>query len=163
MLKQAVLTLALEQTVTEGGSVSLLIVSFGAERQLMASNTVELTMRPRVREANYSKGVKGLRISGSPPPAKQISEKARSMGSNLGHTILGAIQASVREYDTDPGKPKRPPMAMAALEVTFSLVLDQKGNLGLKKEWASPISLELGGGKATMRANTLVVSYARPE
>lgn len=157
-LSKAELTLAVERKVEKSVELNVLLVSFGGGRSQASSNSVSMTLKPRVRDGDY--GV----VAMDPIPSKTVSAEAQKLASQLGELIREALAASVKEYE--PGKPgiaARPPMLMSDLSITFTLVVDSNGSLGIKKAWDTPAGIEIGAGTSTKRSNSLTISYSRPE
>lgn len=165
-LKQAKLSVAIDAVRSVEGSASVLVVTFGGSAKSTRSNSVDLTLLPRVRSVDY--GVAGLPAL---PQAKTVSPKAREMAQDLVGLISSAVKAAGKEYEgpapTDGNVPQtiaRPPMALSELNVSFSLSLEKSGKLGLKKEFATPVaSVSVGGAIGGTRKNSLTITYARPE
>jgi hypothetical protein len=157
-LSKAELTLAIERQSEKSVGINMLIVSFGGGKSKVSSNSINMTLKPRIRAEDY--GV----IAMDPIPSKQVSPEAQVLAGQLGQLIREALAASVKEYETGkPGIAVRPPLLMSDLSVTFTLVLDSNGSLGIKKAWETPAGIEVGAGMSTKRSNSLTISYSRPE
>jgi hypothetical protein len=157
-LAKAELTVAVERSTGASAGISILVVSFGGGRSEVSSNVMTVELKPRARSKDY----------GSVPlpdiPPKTISPEARALAAHLSGLIQEAVAASVKEYEPPtPGKAARPPMLMSGLEITFSLVVDSNGSLGIKKAWEAPAGIELSASKGTKRSNSLTITYARPQ
>jgi hypothetical protein len=162
-LKHAVLNVAVERSSGGTAAVNLLVVSFGGSHTQTAANSVELTLKPRVRDRAYGSAILPddiLKKLPAVPGERVTSAKAVNLAGDLKQTIVDAVNSTVREYTS--GKTEKPPMSLANLEIEFSLTVDDSGKLGLKQAWAGPLSLELGGGAGIKRINTLKIVYARP-
>jgi hypothetical protein len=157
-LAKAELTVAVERSAGGSAGVNLLIVSFGGGRSEVSSNAITVGLKPRVRSQDY----------GSVPlpeiTPKTVSSEARALATQLSTLIREAVAATVKEYEpATPGKAARPPMLMSNLDITFSLVVDSNGSLGIKKAWDAPAGIEFSAAKGTKRSNSLTITYARPE
>jgi len=158
-LEKAEVTLAVERKAEAAGSINILIVSFGGGRSESASNVVTMTLKPRVREVKYE----STEITPM-PDAKAVSPRVRALADGLAKSIIDAVASSVKEYEgTAKGVPKRGPVHISDLEVSFSLTVENNGTLGIKKAWSMPAGIDLSGGRSSKRANTLTVTYARPK
>lgn len=167
LLKHAVLNLGVEQNDKAGVGISLFIVSLGSSKSATTASSIELTMLPRARSDAYK-----LTPPLSPdnlPAKRTVSKDAEALATNLTAMIVEAVEATVKEYvvevkadKTKETKSVTPPMALSGLELNFAITLDESGKLGLKKEWLTPASLELGAEKGVKRTNTLKIVYARP-
>ena len=158
-LEKAEVTLSVERKTEAAGSIDILIVSFGGGRSESASNTVTMTLKPRIRDVNYD----STQISPL-PDVKAISPRVRALADGIAKSIANAVAASVKEYEgTAKGVPMRGPVHVSDLEVSFSLTVEDNGTLGIKKAWSTPAGIELSGGRSSKRANTLTVTYARPK
>lgn len=158
-LEKAEVTLSVERKTEAAGSINILIVSFGGGRSELANNTVTMTLKPRVRDVKYD----STQISPM-PDAKAVSPRIRALADEIAKSITTAVAASVKEYEgTAKGIPRRGPVHVSDLEVSFSLTVEGNGTLGIKKAWSVPAGIELSGGRSSKRVNTLTVTYARPK
>lgn len=158
-LKQAMLTVAVERSKDASLGVDVIVVSFGASRSQVATNTVQMTMKPRVRDPKY-------RTEDLPPMPKVrgVSPAAKELAGNLTQLIVNAVKATVKEYDDGDKSIARPPTALSDLTIDFSLVIDEGGKLGIKKTWeAADAGIELGGKAGVKATNKLTILYARAE
>jgi hypothetical protein len=156
-LKQAVLSVAVERSKEASAGVDILVVSFGASQSRAATNTIEMTLKPRVRDSKY-----GVAVLPMMPKVRDVSPAAKALAEDLTKLIVNSVQAAVKEYD-EQGK-ARAPTAMAELTIEFSLVIDQSGKLGLKKTWeAASVGIDLGAKSGLKSTNTLKIQYARAE
>jgi hypothetical protein len=154
----AQLSVAVERSRNAAAGISVLVVSFGGGRTDVSSNVVNMTLKPRVRDADY--GV----VPMAPIPAKQVSPEARLLAAQMAGLIREAVTAAAKEYEpSNPQVAARPPMLMSDLQVTFSLVVDRNGSLGIKKAWEAPAGIELSAGLGTKRTNSLTITYTRPQ
>lgn len=160
-LQKAELSLAVEKSQNLSANASLLIVSFGGNRTETSSNVINMTLRPRIRSTAYGSTSISVKI----PKDRVISEQARLLSAQLSSLIRDAVAASVKEYDLGAGVTDkviaRAPMLMSELEITFSLVIDSNGTLGIKKAWGMPAGIELGGGKGQKRSNSITIYFSR--
>lgn len=158
-LKQATLTVAVERSRDASLGVDVIVVSFGASRSQVATNTVQMVMKPRVRDPKYqSDGLPPM------PKVRDVSPMAKELASNLTQLIVNAVKATVKEYDEKDKSLARPPTALSDLTIDFSLVIDEGGKLGIKKTWeAADAGIELGGKAGVKATNKLTIQYARAE
>lgn len=161
-LLKADLSLTVEQTKNVSAGINILIVSFGGGRSEVASNVVSMTLKPRARDVKYASDVLPL-----VPEPKVVSEDAKALAAQLSDLITDAVAASVKEYGPGPGGvgavPARAPVLLSDLQVTFSLVVEKNGKLGIKKAWEAPAGIEFGAESGFKRANSLTITYARPK
>lgn len=158
-LKHSVLTLVVERATKASAGVNIIVVSFGASSSEVATNTVQMTLKPRVRDAKYGS------VEPPMPPmreARNAIQKHVDIADELAKLITDAVKATVKEMEG--GKTVRPPMAMAGLEIEFSLVSDREGNIGIKKAWELPVAgIDLGAKSGEKSTNKLKLVYGREE
>lgn len=157
-LKEAVLSLAIQRTGEASAGLDVLVVSFGGSISQIATNTIGMTLRPRVRSKDY-----GSDDLPAMPAPRIVPESTMSVANDLATLIISAVKASVKEYDKQNAA-ARPPTALANLEIEFSLVVDKSGNLGIKKTWdALSVGIDLSGKTGLNTTNTLKITYARED
>lgn len=123
-----------------------------------ATNTITLTLLPRVREADYgSVPLPGL----DRPEAKALSPAAAALAQDIRALLLSAIQSVATDYDQTGGKAVRPPMATAGIDIELALTLTSKGTIGIEKAWTLPAGIELSNTASSKSANTIKLSFAR--
>lgn len=160
-LKQAYLSLAVEEGSKANASVNFMLVSFGGGRTRTTTNTVEMTLLPRVRSVDY-----GSDILPKLPDARDLPEDTKKLAAQLKSMVVEAVRSTVREQVSDQQGNKvaaRPPMAIGQLQINFSLIIDENGGLGLKKEFDIPAGFDLSGGGSIKQTNVLKIIYAQPD
>jgi hypothetical protein len=161
-LKQAIVTLATEESTQSKGEVKLMVVAFGGGGSRSATNTVSLALLPRVRSEKYQ----GIATASSAllparPPSKPLSSEALALARDLKGLLSDAIKSVSVEYDKATGIAGRPPMALAGLDLEVALTITSDGSLGIEKAWSTPAGVELSRSSSSKLNNTLKLTFAR--
>jgi len=158
-LLQADLSLAVEQSSEASAGVNILVVSFGGSKSEIATNSINMVLKPRVRDKAYG----SVPLPADFPQNRSVSAEAQALSQQLTTLITNAVESSVKEYEKRPEGAQvaaLSPLLLSDLEVTFSLTIDKNGSIGIKKAWSS-VGVELGGGAGVKRSNSLTIKYGR--